>query len=646
MNQVIDEDAPAANQLKLRDHLDAARRRRKPMLIAFGTGVLISLLLALLLPAHYQSTGTILIEQQELPSELVRSTVTSYADQRVQVISQRVMTTQNLLSIIHRYELYSREQSREPREKLIERMRDDIQFKMISADVVDPRSGAPRKATIAFTVSYTSPTPDVAAKIANELTTLYLNENLTERNRLASDALGFLQSEGDKLNTQIEELEAKLTAFKQEHYDELPDLAQLNMQQLDRTEQELHEAESRRTSMEQQQTFLQAQFVQLKPDSAIFSDTGERIMSTSDRLKSLREKLATAIALYSPEHPDVVRLKREVAGLEGQLGKAKLPSETNDLRRTLEQAQGELADVQKKYSPDHPDVQRLQRKVDQLQAELAKEIQPPDTHAAPDEGTTSAARGTAASPPGAAAVSVATIAQSTANSGQVSQGVSSPGDGALTDTTGSSPDNPAYIQIKAQVQALRSDLVAQDVLISRLRASVVDYQRKISVGPKIEQEYRDLMRDYESSQLKYKDIRGKQMEAQVAQSLEADRKGERFTLIEPPLPPEDPVSPNRPLILALGLLLSGALAVGVAALLEAIDGTVRGRRDMLGAFGAPMLAVVPRIMTVADIALGRRRLRYTVGTFAVACIGGVLAIHFFYRPLDVLWFSAMRHLGY
>ena len=74
-------------------------------------------MLALAWPPTYRSTGTILIEQQEIPTDLVRSTVTSYADERVQIISQRVMTTQNLLEIIRRYELYQGLQKRESREK-------------------------------------------------------------------------------------------------------------------------------------------------------------------------------------------------------------------------------------------------------------------------------------------------------------------------------------------------------------------------------------------------------------------------------------------------------------------------------------------------------------------------------------------------
>src|SRR5688500_692381 len=151
-------------KLDLGSFLAALKRRRKAACIAAVSCILATLLLVFFLPAHYRSTGTILIEQQQVPVELVRSTVTSYADQRVQVSSQRVMTTPNLLDIIRRNDLYVRQRKRDSREDLIERMREDIAFNMISADVIGPRSGLPRAATIAFSVSYTSRSPEQAVR--------------------------------------------------------------------------------------------------------------------------------------------------------------------------------------------------------------------------------------------------------------------------------------------------------------------------------------------------------------------------------------------------------------------------------------------------------------------------------------------------
>lgn len=307
-------------------YLAAANHRRTSLITTFAVALVCMTLLAFLLPSHYRSSGTILIEQQEMPQELVRSTVTSYADERVQVISKRVMTTETMLGIIKRYDLYPEERATETRESLLKQMRKDIGLKMISADVIDPRSGRPTAATIAFEVSYTSKSPELAAKVANELTTLYLNENLNNRTQLARDAATFLESEGDRLNHRIGELEAQMAQFKDKHIHQLPELTQFNMQMLDHTDEELRGEVARKTSLEQQKVYLEAQLAMLKPNSTVFSETGERIVSSADRLKLARSQLDSARATYGPDHPDVVRLTRQVEGLEKAVGDDAAPT--------------------------------------------------------------------------------------------------------------------------------------------------------------------------------------------------------------------------------------------------------------------------------------------------------------------------------
>src|ERR1700727_2321550 len=97
---------PEKVSIDMREKLLSLWRRRLTFWIVAGVAALAAVSLALMLPPTYRATGTILIEQQEIPQEMVRSVITSFADQRVQVISQRVMTTQNLLSLIERYDLY------------------------------------------------------------------------------------------------------------------------------------------------------------------------------------------------------------------------------------------------------------------------------------------------------------------------------------------------------------------------------------------------------------------------------------------------------------------------------------------------------------------------------------------------------------
>ncbi len=146
--------------------------------------------------------------------------------------------------------------------------------------------------------------------------------------------------------------------------------------------------------------------------------------------------------------------------------------------------------------------------------------------------------------------------------------------------------------------------------------------------------------------MKYAEVRSKQQEAKTAQDIEADRKGERFTLIDPPLPPEEPVSPNRPLIFAAGFILSLGLTFGALWLLESMDTTIRGRRDLFNLVGVPPLALVPHIGTLGEARASRRRAWLAAGTsFATVCVAVVL-IHLFYMPLDVLWFALARRLGF
>jgi polysaccharide biosynthesis transport protein len=589
-------------------YLAAARHRRSSLIAAFALGLVLTTLLALFLPPRFRSAGTILIEQQEMPQELVRSTVTSYADERVQVISKRVMTTETMLGIIRRYDLYPKERANDTREALLTQMRKDIGLKMISADVIDPRSGHPTSATIAFEVSYTSRNPDLAAKVANELTTLYLNENLNNRTQLARDAATFLESEGDRLNHRIGELEAQLAKFKDKHFHQLPELTQLNMQLLDHTDEDLRTQEARKSSLQQQRVYLEAQLAQLKPNSAVYSETGERILSSSDRLKMARSQLDSARAMYGPDHPDVVRLQRTVTGLE----KAALEKETatarqgaeapgatsadnGDLRRKLESARSALAEAAGRYGPEHPDRARLQREVQLLQAELA---------AAP-----------AATPEPPKLIP-------------------------------KEADNPAYVQIQAQLSATLNDLAALDEQVSKLRARSAEYQKNVSLAPQVEQQYRELSRDYDNTRVKYMEIRSKQSEAKTAQNLESDRKGERFTLIDPPLPPEEPVSPNRRLVFVLGFILSGAFAAAVLWLFETLDGSVRGRFDLLTLTGVPPLALVPHIGTEAERRASRMRMRLAVGSAMASLCIAVALTHFFYRPLDVMWFTFARRMGF
>jgi uncharacterized protein involved in exopolysaccharide biosynthesis len=128
---------------------------------------------------------------------------------------------------------------------------------------------------------------------------------------------------------------------------------------------------------------------------------------------------------------------------------------------------------------------------------------------------------------------------------------------------------------------------------SQLAGRISDLEQRQLATPGVERDYSALQRELQAEQTKYGDVRQKLLEAQLAQNLETEQKGERFTLIEPPLLPQEPVRPNRSAIFALGLLGALAAAVGLMLLLEVLDTRIRGRRQVVSLVGVPPLAIIP-----------------------------------------------------
>ncbi len=578
-----------AQTKELKDYLDAFRRRRDQIIAVSSVLFLASLIMAFLIPPTYRSTATILIEEQEIPSDLIRSTVTSFATQRIQTISQTVMTRANLMQVIEKYNLYADRRGRDTTEELLDRMRKDIKLDMINSDVIDPRSGRPSVATIAFTLAFEGDNPEITQKVASELTSLYLNENLKTRTEKATETVDFLSAEADKLNEHIAEAENSLAIFKKKNAERLPDLLGFNLQLTERTEKELSDVDSQLRTLADRKFYLEGQLAQINPMGTMTSDTGEKVLDPETRLKMLRSEYISASSRYSPDHPDVVRLRREIDGLEKQTGSVNSSSEQ---AKELAQRRSELSAAREKYSEDHPDVIRLTKIVALLEENLKKQPVTPENSIAKEK-----------------------------------------------------PENPAYITLKAQLDGIRSETQSLGVKRDQLKARLADYERRTAQTPEVEREYLTLRRDYENSVKRYQEIKAKQMEAEVGQQLEKDRKGERFSLIDPPHLPEQPIRPNRPAIIILGFLLSMVSGFGYVALVESVDTTVRGTSGVISVVNTPPLSVIPYLRNSDDL----RRSKKIKKTIMLAFTGGIvvliLFVHLFWTPLDVLWFKGLRKVN-
>jgi uncharacterized protein involved in exopolysaccharide biosynthesis len=206
------------------------------------------------------------------------------------------------------------------------------------------------------------------------------------------------------------------------------------------------------------------------------------------------------------------------------------------------------------------------------------------------------------------------------------------------------PENPAYISMQAQLDALNSEEKNLRTKRIELQAKRDQYEKRLEQTPQTEREYLDLNRDHENSVVRYREIKAKQMEAEVAQQLEKDAKAERFSLIDPPQFPEKPRSPNRPAILLIGAVVALGGGMGYAGVLEGLDGSVRNPKQLSRTLQVPLLSVIPFMENDSE---RRRRKKRLILIFAAGVMGVVMlfvAVHFFVMPLEVLWYYVLRRL--
>lgn len=575
-------------QKDLYDYLALLRRRRVLILGVAAALFVASAALAFLLPAVYRSTATILIEEQEIPPDLVRSAIATYADQRIETIKQQVMTRATLWKIVEQYDLYRKLRKRSPTEEVLSRFIKDIQIEVMNVKVIDKRTQNPTQATIAFTLAYDGESPELAQKVANELTSLFLGENLKTRERHAQETTAFLKRESENLSRHIQAIEEKLADVKRRADGALPDLVQLNMQLMNQVQRELMEADRDIRSLKERKTYLEGELATLKPHTPIISASGERLLDMGERLKALRAKYASESAYLSPDHPDIIKMKQEISSLEKETGAA---DGRDELSKRLTAERATLADLRERFSDSHPDVVRAQEVVAALERELK------------------AVTARAAKP------------------------------------SGVKPENPAYINIQSQLTSTTASLQAQLAAREELKRRMGEYARRLETTPALEPEYLDLVRDRENSVRKHQEITSRLMEAQVSAELEVQRKGERFSLIDPPELPGKPDRPNRAAILLLGALLAigGGIGSGIAA--DNLDRTIRTPDQLALSMRSLPLAVIPYMPSESELAqFDRRRAIFRLAGLGIVMIA-VVVVHVVWIPLDVLWYALLRKLG-
>jgi succinoglycan biosynthesis transport protein ExoP len=561
------------------------KNRKKYFIISSVVVLVIACLFAFLWPASYQSSSTILIEEQQIPPEFVRSTVTGFADQRIQSLTQQILSRVKLWEIVQQFSLYPNQREKLTREEILEMMRDNIKLETISAEIGDPRKrrrSGETAVTIAFSISYRGENPATVQKVAGTLASLYLEQNLKTREAQAQSTTKFLEAELKALQERIKDLGGKITLFKEHNEGLLPEQQSFNRDQVARMELELKQLDNYMRNADDRKIYLQGQLATVKPESPIIGATGERIMAPADRRKTLEIALADLRAKFSENHPDVLKIRREIAELSKLAG----PEDNTSMRqKKVAQFKAELAQLQGKYSGQHPEVLKAKNKI----AELEKTPAP----------------------------------------------ASSPRQEAQ-------PDNPTYISLATQIKAADSDISSLRHQQALLQDRLKKYRNRLEEAPKVEQEYMALMRDYQNAHAKHQEVMNKILEARIAEGMEEHQKGEKFTLIDPASFPETPASPKRWLILLAGLICSMGAGLGSVALAEQLDHSVHSGDELVRLTGLPVLGSIIRIQTREDVIRARRKRKLIWAVSGISLIMVLFLFHFLFMDLWILAAKLMR----
>lgn len=542
-------------------------KRRRYLLVLPAIGIVLAVLLFVLnMSATYRSEATILIEEQEIPEDFIGATMSNYASQQIQLISQRLFTAANIRSIVDKFEVYGQmdPDNEIPSSELARRFRKDMELDMLSEEILAP-SGVAVEAAVAFTLAFSSPDPEMAQKVTEELVALFLNENQRSSAVRTAGVSELLRTAVDNANEELLESEAELAEFKIRNEGALPELRQLNLDTITRAEQQLSDLNLRMQELEQRKLQLSVQLSALSPSAPVTLASGETVMGDRDRLQALLVDYRRKSAIYQTGHPDLIRLEREIEILRQSVGG---PETYSLLQEQLRQERERLSALRDRYSDDHPDIKNSEAAIGKLQSQLS--------------------------------------ATNSRNSMQAEIA-----------------DNPAYILIKTQLQAVDLEIGSLFQKKRKLQSSVAEHEALIRKAPRVEMQYEALLRTYDNAKAKHTDLQQKLRAAEVAADMEQGITGQRFTLIEPPLFPIDPEPRNRGSIVFLGLLLAIAVGAGLVVVAEIMDNSIHNARDLEKIVGTPPLAVIPYLNNSRDIAHTRTR---RIGLFATVFVGMALSI--------------------
>lgn len=504
------------------DLLDIGKRRWWLIVLPFVLVTAGTAINSRLTPNLYRSETVILVVPQRIPESYVRSTVTSRIEDRLQSIGQQILSRTFLERIVLDFNLYPEVRHSAPMENIVEDMRRrDISIEPIKGD--------------AFKVSYVSGNPEIAMKVTDRLASLFITENRRDREVLADGTNQFLESQLEDARRRLAEHEKKVEEYRRRYSGQLPTQVESNLQVI-------------------QNTQLQVQ----------------ALVESTDRDRDRRIVLERSIADAAAADPKADGL---IAATPATTNAPMTPADQ------LEAARHALETLQARLTPQHPDVIRARKQVRDLEAKVEATPAPATASAAPVRLT------------------------ATENARQL-----------------------RLRNLEAELHNLDRQIASKEAEEQRLRGVMTSYQARVEAAPARESELIELTRDYTTLQQVYTNLLTKREDSKVAANLERRQAGEQFRILDPARLPERPFSPNRLKMNLMGAIAGLALGLGLAALLEYRDTTLRTDDDVMIAVSLPVLAMIPMMVTESEQRQQMRTRWLVAGTTAAAVAASVAVL--------------------
>jgi succinoglycan biosynthesis transport protein ExoP len=309
---MVDDLEEKSEGLDLQHYLGVVRRRHLYFLIPLFVGWAVVWAASWVLPPRYSSSTLILVEQPTMPKDYVTPNVIDDLQERMQSITQQILSRTRLLHIIDQFNLYTGPHSKPSPDQQVDKMRKDIDIELVRDEQ--------RRQITAFNVSYSSADPHIAQEVTSELTNLFINENVEQSQNQSIDTTKFLEGQLETARKSLSEQEEKVRQFKAQHLGEMPAQLAANLQILSGLQSQLQNEEDALNTAKQQRVYLQSmadQYRALQGSSKTSDGTTTVGLPALDQdLDKLKAQLADLSSHYTERHPDVRSLKEQIAKTE------------------------------------------------------------------------------------------------------------------------------------------------------------------------------------------------------------------------------------------------------------------------------------------------------------------------------------------